>query len=160
MGASSGQPTFSPSMPQTPSAPQAGLDFSGFSGAGGMADQLGNTNFSPTQPDALSTNLTNQFDSGSMQAQLNKPENNIMDQFKAGFGSDDAKKLAKDLAAAKQEQQKLTPVNTQGAGAGGAAAPVNLYAGMMPNQAPSGAMQAIQGSVPQMQQPMGIMGRI
>ena len=87
-------------------------------------------------------------------------ENNIMDQFKAGFGGDDAKKLAKDLASANQQQQKLTPVNTQGAGAAGAAAPVNLYAGMMPNQAPSGAMQAIQGSVPQMQQPMGIMGRI
>jgi len=73
----------------------------------------------------------------------------MMDKIKAGFGSDDAKQLAKDLASAKQEQQNFAPVNTQASGAGGGQLP-NFYAGIMPNQAPSGAMQAIQG----------IMGRI
>lgn len=84
----------------------------------------------------------------------------MMDKIKAGFGGEDAKKLAKDLASANQQkQQQMSPVNTQASGAGGGQLP-NYYAGLMGAQAPSGAMQAIQGSMPQMQQPMGIMGRI
>lgn len=162
MGSSTGQPT-SPALPPTPAAPQAGLDFSGFSGANSMADQIGNTNFTPVEPsqmDSLSTTLTNQFDSGSVQAQLNKPEPSMMDKFKAGFGGEDAKKLAKDLAGANQQKApQMTAVNTQASGAGGGQLP-NYYAAMMGAPQPSGAMQAIQGSMPQMQQPMGIMGRI
>jgi hypothetical protein len=84
----------------------------------------------------------------------------MMDKIKAGFGGEDAKKLAKDLAGASQQKApQMTAVNTQASGAGGGQLP-NYYAAMMGAPQPSGAMQAIQGSMPQMQQPMGIMGRI
>lgn len=83
----------------------------------------------------------------------------FMDKLKAGFGGEDAKKLAKDLSGLNKQENKMSPVNTQASGAGGGQLP-NYYAGLMGAQQPSGAMQAIQGSMPQMQQPMGIMGRI
>ena len=169
MGASTGQPTMGAgagggidlaSNANLAQMPQA--SFSAGSGSG--APQFGAFNSVDMAGSMPSTQMAD-FSQGMPQtpaAQANAgvtAENNIMDQFKQGFGGEEAKKLAKDLAGMSQQKDNfnLSPVSTQGGGAGGQFAPVNLYAGIQPSQAPSGAMQAITTNVPQ---PQGIMGRI
>ena len=168
MGASSGAPT----TPNLSADTFAAFDAANLASQGIGEGQMGQILGQAGAPDAgfLAADAANLAGQGLGQAAIeqnlgavmpNQPQQqSMMDKIKAGFGGKDAKKLAKDLAGANQQQQKLSAVNTKATGAGGAYSPVNLYAGMMPSQAPSGAMQAIQGSMPQMQQPMGIMGRI
>ena len=140
-------------------------------GAGAMPDIMSNANLAQVPQGIFSAGSmpsTQMADfSGGMpttpagQAAANVTAgDSMMDKIKAGFGGEDAKKLAKDLAGANQQKApQMTAVNTQASGAGGGQLP-NYYAAMMGAPQPSGAMQAIQGSMPQMQQPMGIMGRI
>lgn len=171
MGASSGAPTMgagaganldlmsNANLAQMPQASFSAGDMGGMGGAGfgafnsvDMAGSMPSTqmaDFSGSMPTTPAAQAGADITSGD----------SMMDKFKAGFGGEDAKKLAKDLSGLNKQENKMSPVNTQASGAGGGQLP-NYYAGLMGAQQPSGAMQAIQGSMPQMQQPMGIMGRI
>lgn len=170
MGASSGAPTMGTgagaNLDLMSNASLAQMPDASFSaGMGSGAPQFGAFNSVDMAGSMPSTQIAD-FSGGMPQTPAAQSAANVtagdstMDKIKAGFGSEDAKKLAKDLAGANQQKApQMTAVNTQASGAGGGQLP-NYYAAMMGAPQPSGAMQAIQGSMPQMQQPMGIMGRI
>jgi hypothetical protein len=168
MGASSGAPTMSAgagAMPDIMSnanlaqVPQGSFSTGGMGapefGAFNSVDMAGSAP-SMEMADLSGGNIPNTPMQQSNQGMLKPQEQSFMDKMKGA----DWKGMSKDLAAASgQNQPKHTTVNTQASGAGGGQLP-NYYAAMMGAPQASGAMQAIQGSMPQMQQPMGILGRV
>ena len=161
MGASAGGTTMTPNLSADTFA---AFDAANLASQGIGQGQMGQILGQAGAPDAgfLAADAANLAGQGLGQAAIEqnlgavmpKPQQQgFMDKLKGA----DWKKISSDLQK-QSTQNKPTAINTKGAGAQGELP--NYYAAMIGTQNPSAAMQAIQGSMPQMQQPMGIMGRI